>query len=98
MSTSVLSGGISTLLGVMVLALARSEAFRTFFRVFATAVSLGTFCGVAVSPVILSILHSGMVSLARPFATQASRSGAQRTASDGDHECFQDDVILSSSL
>mmetsp|Transcript_58673 Transcript_58673/g.191346 ORF Transcript_58673/g.191346 Transcript_58673/m.191346 type:complete len:156 (+) Transcript_58673:105-572(+) len=57
MGSSVLSGGASTVLGISVLAFAGSKAFRTFFYVLGTAVTIGTLVGIAISPVLLRSLH-----------------------------------------
>merc|ERR1719379_3366075 len=53
MGSSVLSGGGSTLLGIGVLGFASSKAFRNFFYVLGTAIFMGTFVGIIISPVLL---------------------------------------------
>jgi len=57
MGASVMAGGGSTVLGILALAFAKSEAFRAFFRVLGTAIFVGTFVGVTVGPVLLRTFH-----------------------------------------
>jgi hypothetical protein len=52
---SVLHGGISTFLAVVVMAGAVSYVFRVFFAMFALIVLFGQFAGLATLPVVLSI-------------------------------------------
>lgn len=76
MGASVLSGGGSTILGIIVLAFAHSPAFRAFFRVLGTAVAVGTFVGIMVSPLLLRVLH-GLGIRALAWASRCRRSSTE---------------------
>jgi len=76
MGVSIISGGGSTLLGIMALAAASSEGFRMFFRILSTAIGLGTFFGVLISPVILCVLHMGLLKCS-PASQLAARVSIQ---------------------
>ena len=56
MGASVLVGGLSTMLGVLPLALSTSALMRTVFVAFIGMVSLGITHGLMVLPVILSLV------------------------------------------
>ncbi|CAB9524076.1 Pick C1-like protein 1 [Seminavis robusta] len=56
MGSSILVGGISTFLGVMLLAFSTSEIFTTIFRAFIGLVALGIGYGLILLPVVLSIV------------------------------------------
>ncbi|CAB9529332.1 Pick C1-like protein 1 [Seminavis robusta] len=56
MGSSILVGGISTFLGVMLLAFSTSEIFRTIFRAFIGLVALGIGYGLILLPVVLSMV------------------------------------------
>jgi len=56
MGASVFQGGFTTLLGILVLALASSVAFRTLFRFVLGTVLLGIAHGVVLLPVLLTYL------------------------------------------
>jgi hypothetical protein len=66
MGSSIISGGGSTILGISVLALASSQAFRAFFWILGTAIALGVIIGVVVGPVLLRIFHSCFLALLCP--------------------------------
>ena len=53
---AVLSGGLSTLLGVLPLALSTSEVMRTVFVSFLTMVTLGCGHGLILLPILLSVI------------------------------------------
>ena len=57
MGTSVVKGGLTTFLGVMVLAFSSSVAFRTFFRLLFGTVVYGVVHGLVFLPIILSLRH-----------------------------------------
>merc|ERR1712228_853558 len=53
---AVLCGGISTFLGVMLLALSKSYVFRVLFQTFFLTVLLGLAHGMLVLPAVLSLI------------------------------------------
>lgn len=54
MGSSVIKGGFTTILGVLVIAFASSVAFRTFFTMISFTVLLGLMHGVILMPVLLT--------------------------------------------
>lgn len=56
MGSSILLGGISTFLGVLMLAFSTSTVFNTIFRAFAGIVILGIAYGLILLPVVLSMV------------------------------------------
>ena len=56
MGSSILIGGISTFLGVMLLAFSTSAVFGTIFRAFIGMVVLGCGYGLILLPVVLSLV------------------------------------------
>jgi Niemann-Pick C1 protein len=54
--SSVLLGGLSTFLGIMMLAFSTSDVFRVIFRAFVGLVALGCGYGLILLPVVLSII------------------------------------------
>ena len=56
MGSSILIGGISTFLGVMLLAFSTSTVFSTIFRAFIGMVLLGCSYGLMLLPVVLSLV------------------------------------------
>lgn len=56
MGSSILIGGISTFLGVMLLAFSTSTIFSTIFRAFIGLVLLGCSYGLMLLPVVLSLV------------------------------------------
>lgn len=54
---SVLLGGASTLVGIGVTALSKSEIFQIFFKMFFSMIVLGLLHGLCILPVHLSIFH-----------------------------------------
>ncbi|XP_031339796.1 protein patched homolog 3-like isoform X2 [Photinus pyralis] len=53
---AVLYGGLSTFIGLSMLALSQSYIFQVFFKIFALVVAFGMFHGVVLLPVILSFV------------------------------------------
>jgi len=56
--TSVLNGGLTTFLGVSLLALAHSPGFRTFFRILFGTVTFGLVHGLLFAPAVLTLCSS----------------------------------------
>ena len=57
----ILQGAISTILGVIGLALAPSYIFLTFFKMVLLVIVLGALHGLILLPVLLSFLGPGMI-------------------------------------
>lgn len=83
MGSSIISGGGSTILGISVLALASSQAFRAFFWILGTAITLGVIVGVVVGPVLLRILHSCFLALLGPRGAVRKTSAVDEKAAGG---------------
>jgi len=58
MGTSVMKGGGTTFLGTVVLAGASSDAFRVFFKMLFSTVTLGVTHGILVLPVFLAVFYN----------------------------------------
>lgn len=56
MGSSILLGGASTFLGIMLLAFTSSEIFRTIFITYVGVVALGVSHGLVFFPVVLSLV------------------------------------------
>jgi len=56
--TSVLNGGLTTFLGISLLALAHSPGFRTFFRILFGTVTFGLVHGLLFAPAVLTLFSS----------------------------------------
>eukprot|EP00930_Biecheleria_cincta_P024024 TRINITY_DN17257_c0_g1_i1.p1 TRINITY_DN17257_c0_g1~~TRINITY_DN17257_c0_g1_i1.p1 ORF type:complete len:1034 (+),score=160.62 TRINITY_DN17257_c0_g1_i1:108-3209(+) len=80
MGSSIISGGGSTILGISVLALASSQAFRAFFWILGTAISLGVIVGVVVGPVLLMISHSCFLALRCPRGEKVAVTVEEKAA------------------
>ena len=63
----ILQGAISTILGVIGLALAPSYIFLTFFKMVLLVIVLGALHGLILLPVLLSFLGPGMIYSAANF-------------------------------
>lgn len=61
MASSVFKGGLTTFIGVMMLSIASSDAFRTFFKMLFCTVVLGVYHGLVVLPVLLSLIGDYVV-------------------------------------
>jgi len=57
MGTSVMKGGFTTFLGTVVLSAASSDAFRVFFKMLFSTVTLGVAHGIVVLPVSLAVFY-----------------------------------------
>jgi multidrug efflux pump subunit AcrB len=81
MGASILTGGITTFLGIMMLAFSASEVFRTIFFAFLGVVTLGCGHGLILLPVILSTI--GPEEQAETEATgKRSQPEEEHTSSD----------------
>jgi predicted RND superfamily exporter protein len=58
MGTSVMKGGLTTFLGTVVLSGASSDAFRVFFKMLFSTVTLGVFHGIVCLPIFLAVFYS----------------------------------------
>ena len=56
MGSSVVQGGLTTFLGILVLAVSSSVAFRTFFQMIFSTVLLGIAHGIGLLPILLAYL------------------------------------------
>ncbi|KAK9892442.1 hypothetical protein WA026_019895 [Henosepilachna vigintioctopunctata] len=54
--SAVLYGGLSTLIGVLMLSFSEAYTFQAFFKIFFLVISFGLYHGVIVMPVILSMI------------------------------------------
>ncbi len=81
MGASVFQGGITTMLGILVLALASSVAFRTLFRFVLGTVLLGIMHGVVVLPILLTYLTPRIGPCCmKPVATNPVESSTRTVA------------------
>ena len=58
MGTAVVKGGITTFLGILLLAGASSDVFRTFFKLFFGTVAFGVLHGLLLTPVLLALIYT----------------------------------------
>jgi predicted RND superfamily exporter protein len=56
---SVIKGGVSTFLGILMLAFTSSYSFRTFFKLLFGTVTLGLFAGLVLFPAVMSFSADG---------------------------------------
>ncbi|KAL3271630.1 hypothetical protein HHI36_022104 [Cryptolaemus montrouzieri] len=54
--SAVLYGGLSTLIGVMMLGISEAYTFQAFFKIFFLVIMFGLYHGVIVMPIILSVI------------------------------------------
>ena len=71
MGRAVFKGGLTTFVGVMMLSVASSDAFRTFFKMLFSTVVFGVYHGLVVMPVVLSLIGDTVVA---PAATTTRKS------------------------
>ena len=90
MGAAVLSGGFSTLLGVLPLALSTSEVMRTVFVSFLAMVTLGCGHGLILLPVLLSVVGPEKIpsTTLTTESMEASKAGAQAD----ENECEREEV------
>lgn len=84
MGAAVLSGGLSTLLGVLPLALSTSEVMRTVFVSFLAMVTLGCGHGLMFLPVLLSVVGpettpSTSMEKESPESSKAAQPGEEKS-------------------
>lgn len=75
MGSSVFQGGFTTFVGVMMLSIASSTAFRTFFKMLLCTVVLGVYHGLVVMPVILSIVGDTLIGNTKAIKPRYSLAG-----------------------
>lgn len=81
---AVLKGGISTLLGVSLLAFSPSAIFRIFFQCLSSIVLLGLLMGLALMPAAAALLDRAIPAKGLPPGSPRAAGGGGEPASAGD--------------